>query len=155
TLGLAPLRGMTPPPAPALPVDGDLAVVGPMARTARDLALLLDVMAGPDPLTLGVAHTVTLPPPRHEGLGDFRVLVLDEHPFIATGAAVRAGIDRVADALISSGARVERHSPLLPDLAEAALLYTQLLFSSTSARFPVDAYEQLQILAAGLSPDDQ
>ncbi len=28
-----------------------------MARTARDLALLLDVMAGPDPLTLGVAHT--------------------------------------------------------------------------------------------------
>ncbi|OBB97544.1 amidase [Mycolicibacterium peregrinum] len=155
TLGLAAIRGMTPPSTPALPTESDLAVVGPMARTARDLALLLDVMAGPDPLTLGVAHRVTLPPPRHEGLGDFRVLVLDEHPFLATSAAVRAGISRVADALASSGARVERHSPLLPDLADAALLYTQLLFSSTSARFPVDAYEQLQTLAAGLSPDDQ
>lgn len=155
TLRLAAMRGMTPPPAPALPTDADLAVVGPMARTARDLALLLDVMAGPDPLTLGVAHTVTLPPPRHEVLGDFRVLVLEEHPYIATGAAVRAGVNRVADALTSSGARVERHSPLLPDLAEAASIYTRLLFSGSVARFPVDAYEQLRTRAAGLSADDR
>ena len=55
TLGLVASRGMVAPDAPALPVDLDLAVVGPMARTARDLTLLLDVMAGPDPLTLGVA----------------------------------------------------------------------------------------------------
>ena len=139
TLGLAAMRGMTPPAAPALPTEADLAVVGPMARTARDLTLLLDVMAGPDPLTLGVAHEVTLPPARHNALGDFRVLVLEEHPFIATGAAVRAGINRVADALVAGGARVERDSPLLPDLAEAASLYTQLLFSGSTARFPVDA----------------
>lgn len=155
TLGLAAMRGMTPPSAPALPIGSDLAVVGPMARAARDLTLLLDVMAGPDPLTLGVAHKLTLPPPRHERLGDFRVLMVEEHPFIATGAAVRAGMNRVADALVSSGARVERHSPLLPSLTEAASIYTQLLFSSTTARFPVDAYEQLQTLAAGLSADDQ
>ncbi|WP_396898980.1 amidase [Mycolicibacterium sp.] len=155
TLGLAATRGMTPPPAPALPAESDLAVVGPMARTARDLTLLLEVMAGPDPLTLGVAHEVTLPPPRHERLADFRVLVLDEHPFIATGAAVRAGVDRVADALVAGGARVERHSPLLPDLAEAAVLYTQLLFSGSAARFPVDSYEQLLARADGLSADDQ
>ncbi|NBH10499.1 amidase family protein, partial [Amycolatopsis sp. SID8362] len=58
TLGLAAVRGMVPPATPALPVDLDLAVVGPMARSARDLALLLDVMAGPDPLTHGVAHRV-------------------------------------------------------------------------------------------------
>ncbi|WP_396915702.1 amidase [Mycolicibacterium sp.] len=155
TLGLAATRGMTPPPAPALPAESDLAVVGPMARTARDLTLLLEVMAGPDPLTLGVAHEVTLPPPRHERLADFRVLVLDEHPLIATGAAVRAGVDRVADALVAGGARVERHSPLLPDLAEAAVLYTQLLFSGSAARFPVDSYEQLLARADGLSADDQ
>ena len=155
TLGLAAMRGMTPPPAPALPTEADLAVVGPMARTAGDLTLLLDVMAGPDPLTLGVAHRVTLPPARRETLGDFRVLVLDHHPFIATGAAVRAGVRRVADALVAGGARIERHSPLLPDLAEAASLYTQLLFSGSVARFPVDAYEQLHARAAGLSAHDQ
>jgi amidase len=155
TLGLAAMRGMTPPPAPALPTESDLAVVGPMARTARDLTLLIDVMAGPDPLTIGVAHEVRLPPARYGRLGDFRVLVLDEHPFIATGSAVRAGVERVADALVSNGARVERRSPLLPDLTESALLYTQLLFSGSTARFPVDADEQLRTRAARLSADDQ
>ncbi|TVL91424.1 amidase [Streptomyces sp. SAJ15] len=152
TLGLAANRGMVPPATPALPAELDLAVVGPMARTARDLALLLDVMAGPDPLTFGVAYDLTLPPARHERLCDFRVLVLDEHPFIPTGSAVRAGVNRVADALVDGGARVERHSPLLPDLAEAALTYTQLLVSGSVARFPVEAYERR---AAGLGADDR
>jgi amidase len=146
---------MVPPSAPALPADLDLAVVGPMARTARDLTLLLDVMAGPDPLTLGVAYDLTLPPARHERLSDFRVLVLDTHPLIPTGSAVRAGVHRVADALVDGGARVERHSPLLPDLTEAATLYTQLHFSGAVAGFPVEAYEQLRTRAAGLSADDQ
>jgi amidase len=155
TLGLAANRGMVVPSAPALPTEPDLAVVGPMARTARDLTLLLDVMAGPDPLTLGVAHELRLPPARHERLCDFRVLVLDMHPFIATGSAVRAGVSRVADALVDGGARVERRSPLLPDLAEAALIYTQLLFSGSAAHFPVEAYELLRSRAAGLSADDQ
>jgi Asp-tRNA(Asn)/Glu-tRNA(Gln) amidotransferase A subunit family amidase len=50
-------------PEPALPVDLDLAVVGPMARTARDLTLLLDVMAGPDPLTR--AHAAFLQAKEH------------------------------------------------------------------------------------------
>ncbi|MER5617795.1 amidase [Streptomyces sp. NPDC002215] len=155
TLGLAATRGMVPPSTPALPTDPDLAVVGPMARSARDLTLLLDVMAGPDALTLGVAHDLTLPPARHEQLCDFRVLVLDEHPLIPTGSAVRAGVQRVADALVGGGARVERHSPLLPDPTEAAILYTQLLFSSSVARFPVEAHEQLRTRVAGLSADDQ
>ncbi|PSJ30514.1 amidase [Streptosporangium nondiastaticum] len=155
TLGVVASRGMVPPPGPALPVEPDLAVVGPMARTARDLTLLLDVMAGPDPLTLGVSYDLKLPPARHEQLRDFRVLVLDDHPLIPTASAVRAGVNRVADALADSGARVERHSALLPDLTEAAMLYRTFLFSGSVARFPVEAYEQLQAHAAALSADDQ
>jgi amidase len=112
-------------------------------------------MAGPDPLTSGVAHRVTLPPARHERLRDFRVLVLDEHPLIPTAAAVRAGVHRVAGALVDGGARVARHSPLLPDLTEAATLYMQLLISGTVARFPVDADEQLRTRVAELSADDR
>jgi len=155
TLGLVANRGMVPPAEPALPIDLDLAVVGPMARTARDLTLLLDVMAGPDPLTLGVAHRLALPPARHERLGDFRVLVLDDHPLIPTGSAVRAGVHRVADALVAGGARVERHSPLLPDPTEAATLYMQLLISGSVARFPVESLEQLRTRVAGMSADDR
>ncbi|MGP4099038.1 amidase [Nonomuraea sp. KM90] len=155
TLGLAANRGMVPPSEPALPADLDLAVVGPMARTARDLTLLLDVMAGPDPLTLGKAHDLTLPPARHDRLRDFRVMVLDEHPLIPTGSAVRAGVNRVAAALADGGARVERHSPLLPDLTEAATLYMQLLISGSVARFPIESYERLRTRAAGPITDDQ
>ncbi|MFD5552742.1 amidase [Streptomyces sp. NPDC127068] len=155
TLGLAATRGMSVPPGPPLPTEPDLAVVGPMARSARDLMLLLDVMAGPDPLTSGVAYDVTLPPARHERLRDHRVLVLDEHPLVPTGSAVRAGVDRVAEVLVEGGARVERHSALLPDLAESALLYAELLFSSSVARFPVEPYEQLRSRAAGLGADDR
>ncbi|MFD2080963.1 amidase [Actinopolymorpha cephalotaxi] len=155
TVGLAATRGMIAPPAPPLPVDLDLAVVGPMARSARDLALLLDVMAGPDPLTHGVAYDLKLPPARHQRLNDFRVLVIDEHPIVPTGSAVRAGVNRVADALVDSGARVERHTSLLPDLTEAATLYMQLLVSGSVASFPIEAHEQLQVRAAGLSADDR
>ncbi|AVH23761.1 amidase [Nocardia cyriacigeorgica] len=155
TLGLAAMRGMVAPRVPAWPVEADLAVVGPMARTARDLTLLLDVMAGPDPLTYGIAYSAALPPARHDRLEDFRVLVVDEHPLIATGGAVRTGVDRVADALADAGARVERHSPLLPDLSEAARVYMQLLFSSAVARYPVDAYEALRDRVAALDAEDR
>ncbi|MEV0248380.1 amidase [Nocardia sp. NPDC050712] len=154
TLGLAPTRGMVAPPAPAVPIDLDLAVVGPMARTARDLTLLLDVMAGPDPLTHGIAYTAALPPARHERLADFRVLILEDHPLIATGSAVRAGVRRVAAALVDAGARVETHSPLLPDPSEAATVYMQLMVSNAAAGLPLDMYEQLQTQAAGLSAED-
>ncbi|MGA6206424.1 amidase [Nocardia testacea] len=155
TLGLAPTRGMVAPPGPALPVDLDLAVVGPMARTARDLTLLLDVMAGPDPLTHGVAYELALPPARHERLSDFRVLVIEDHPLIPTGSAVRAGVNRVAEALVDEGARVERHSPLLPDQAEAARLYMLLMLSNAAASLPADVYEQLRTRAAALNADDR
>ncbi|MFE6611325.1 amidase [Amycolatopsis sp. NPDC057786] len=153
TLGLAAVRGMVPPSEPAFPAEPDLAVVGPMARTARDLALLLDVMAGPDPLTYGVAHRSALPPARHERLRDFRVLVVDDHPLIPAGAAVRAGVRRVADALVGGGARVAWRSPLLPDLAEAAKLYMELLISGSVARFPIESLEQLRAEADDKSLD--
>ncbi|MFF3566952.1 amidase [Nocardia jiangxiensis] len=155
TFGLVANRGHIPPPAPALPSDRDLGVVGPLARTARDLSLLLDVMAGPDPLTLGVAYELALPPARHERLGEFRVLILEDHPTITTGSAVRAAVDRVADALVAAGARVERHSPLLPDLVEAGTLYTQLLLANLASGYPDQAYAFMREHAAKLDPDDR
>ncbi|WP_280269942.1 amidase [Nocardia wallacei] len=155
TLGLAPTRGMVAPPGPALPLDLDLAVAGPMARTARDLALLLDVMAGSDPLTHGLAYDVALPPARHDRLSDFRVLIIEDHPLIATGSAVRAGVRRVAEALEDEGARVERHSPLLPDLTEAATVYMLLMLSNAAAGLPADVYEHLRANAAALNADDR
>ena len=76
TFGLVPTRGFAPPGVPVLSVneDVDFGVLGPMARSAADLALALDVIAGPDDAE-AIAYTLSLPPPRHTTLRDFRVLV--------------------------------------------------------------------------------
>lgn len=155
SFGLVPTRGHIPPGVPALPSDRDLSVVGPMARSARDLTLLFEVMAEPDPLTLGAAYTLNLPAPRHDRLPEFRVLVIDEHPLLRTAAAVRSGIERVAAALDKAGAHVERSSPLLPDLADAASLYSQLLLSVLSANYPEPVYEHMRTVVARLDPGDE
>jgi amidase len=68
SLDLVPQRGSGPPDTPAVPVRGDLAVVGPMARSAVDLALELDVLAGPDEWSEGIGYKLALPPPRHDKL---------------------------------------------------------------------------------------
>ena len=90
SLDLVPQRGAGPPRAPAIPVRGDLAVIGPMARSAADLALALEVTAGPDELSEGIGYKLALPPPRHEKLAEFRVLVIDKHPLCPTAASVTA-----------------------------------------------------------------
>jgi amidase len=155
TFGLLPTRGHTPPPAPALPIDADLSVVGPMARSAADLALMLDVLAGPDERVHGDAYRLALPPPRHDQLAPFRVLVLDTHPLMPTAASVRAAIDRLAARLSQSGAKVTRESTLLPDQAEAARLYMRLLFSFFGANWPPEMYEGACAAAAKLDDADR
>jgi amidase len=74
SFGIVPLRGHVPPGVPVLSVNAppDLAVAGPMARSADDLALMLDVLAGAD--DAAPAWQLQLPPPRQQRLADFRVL---------------------------------------------------------------------------------
>lgn len=155
TLGLLPARGHTPPPVPILPSGHDLAVIGPMARTAADLPLLLDILAEPDELALGAAYRLALPGPRHVDLAGYRVLVFDNHPLIPTSNSVRAAIERFADKLAGAGAKLTRESPLLPDQAEAARLYMRLLLSALGAGSPPETYERARAKAALLAADDR
>ena len=90
------------PPFPALPSDRDMGSIGPLARSAADLSLLLDVIAGPDPLDTGKAYHLSLPPPRHADLKSFRVLLIDSDPIMPTDTVVRAAIDKLAVNLIEA-----------------------------------------------------
>src|SRR2546421_11295851 len=77
TYGIVPVRGHVPPP-PGVLSPMDMAVVGPLGRSAADVALALDVVAGPDGAD-AVAWRLELPPPRHDDLAAFRVgLWLDD-----------------------------------------------------------------------------
>jgi amidase len=154
TLGLVPFRGYGPPPSPPLPHGSDIAVLGPMARTASDLALSLDVIAGPDEERHGIAYRLALPPARHDNLKSFRVLVIDTHPLMPADAAVRSAIGRLSERLIKAGAKIAHASALLPNLADSARLYMRLLGSSKSATLPPDLYEVTRRSAASLAPGD-
>ena len=154
TYALVPSRGHTPPPLPPLPFDRDLAVVGPMARSAGDLADLLDVIAGPDELEAGRGYRLALPRARRTGLKGFRVLVLDTHPMMPVATSIRSAIDNLAAQLAKAGAKVRRESSLLPDLAAAARLYMRLLMSFLAASFPPGSYEAMKAQAAKLEPGD-
>jgi amidase len=133
TLGLVAYRGHQPPPNPPPVQEIDLVVVGPMARSAADLALALDVVAGPDEARAGIGYRLALRPPRHDDLKSFRVLVIDTHPLMPTGSAVRAALDRLSERLARAGVKVAHSSPLLPDLADSARLYMRLSTSFIGA----------------------
>ncbi|MCA6115375.1 amidase [Bradyrhizobium sp. WSM 1738] len=154
TFALVPGRGHTPPPFQPLLIDRDLAVIGPMARSAADLSLLLDVIAGPDPLEAGKGYKLALPPPRHGALRDFRVLVVDTDPVMPTDEVVRGTIHKLATNLEKAGVNIDRNSPLLPNFAETSRLYMRMLMSFLAASFPPEAYTGAQAAAAALPPSD-
>lgn len=149
--GAVPLRGHTPPG-----VDGPdvaLAVIGPMARTAADLELALGVMAGPDVLE-ATGYSLAFGPPRHQRLADYRVLVLDNHPLAVTDAEIAGALNDLGDRLETLGARVDRHTDLLPDLAAAhgnflGILNTVMTMGQPGAR-PPDAHAFLMMQAVQL-----
>jgi len=154
TFDLVAMRGHTPPPLPPLPSTRDLSVIGPMARCAADLSLLLDVIAGPDPLQAGKAYSLALPPPRHAELKNFRVLLIDTDPVMPTDKVVRGTLERLAVSLAKAGVKVDRSSPLLPDFAASSRLYMRMLMSFLAASFAPEAYAGAKAAVAALPSED-
>lgn len=152
TLDLVPQRGAGPPGVPAIPVRGDLSVHGPLARSAADLTLELGVIAGPDELLEGIGYKLALPPPRHEKLADYRILVIDTNPLCPTAGSITAALNDLADRLAKLGCHVLRQTPKLPDLALTTRLYRELLAAFYSA--DLTAQDRDRIAARSLSPDD-
>jgi amidase len=154
TLALVPTRGHLPPSLPPLPLERDLIVIGPMARSAVDLSLLLDVIAGPDPLEAGRAYHLSLPPPRHPALKNFRVLVIDGDPLMPTNTVVHAAIDKLATDLGNAGATITRKSPLWPDFAATSRLFMRMLLSFVSVGLAPEAHTDAIAAAANLPATD-
>ena len=155
TLDLVPQRGAGPPRTPVAPVRGDLAVAGPMARSAADLMLELAVLAGPDELAEGVGYQLALPPPRHDRLAGFRALVMDSHPLCPTAASVAGALDELTERLAKLGVHIVRDSPKLPDLALTTQIYVELLAAFFAADLTTDRREAVKAGARSLSADDE
>ena len=142
----------------ALPGDRaptDIAVVGPLARSAADLTLALGLLAGADgPAARG--WTLALPEPRRKRLQDYRVGVLLSDRQAEVEQSYQDGIAALARWLEGEGATVEVGAK--PDFStgEAMEVYTMLLRAATSKRLRdeliAEAREDLSRLPADAIP---
>lgn len=148
--GIVPMRGFAPPMAPRIPISQpiDQSTLGPIARTAADLKLALDVIAGPD-IPDSAAYRFSLPPARHSKLKDYRVLVLEEHPLVATAKDIRGVIDKLTKRLRSEGCHVGHNTSELPDMMDLTWTFSALLMSLMGADMSEDDYAAAAARADG------
>jgi amidase len=155
--GHKPTYGIVPPRGQALPgrvAAGDISVIGPMGRSADDLALGLSVMAGPDEID-GAGWRLELPSPRRKALREFKVAVMLTDPVSEVDDEVQARVQAVADFLARRKARVSDTARPAIDTAEAQRLYVFLLRAATAGRQTPEQFDRNAETARGLRPDDE
>lgn len=145
TFGLVPTRGHVPGPPGSLS-GADMGVVGPLGRSADDLDLALDVLAGPDSAS-AVAWQLRLPAARGATLRDYRIAVWIDDPYCPVDGAALAVLREAVEALRREGACLdERARPV--DLAEAHRLYERLFEAAVSPGLPDETFAALSAAAS-------
>jgi amidase len=111
-------------------IDADINVLGPLARGAGDLALLLDVLAGPAP-EIAHAWSLHLPAARHDSLSGYRIGFWFEDPDAEIDTEVLALLRAAAAQLADAGAQVSGAHPDI-GLPESRQLCAQLVGAAAS-----------------------
>lgn len=151
TWGIVPRQGQALPWQTA-PVDID--VVGPLARSAEDLAIALSVMAGPDAIE-AAGWQLRLRPPRQQRLRDFKVALMLEAPNLPVDRDVQHRLQALADFLGRQKVKVDDRARPAIDTGEAFRVYTRLLRAATSDRQSDADFEKNLDIARALAPDDE
>ena len=131
----------------------DLNTAGPLARSAEDLELLLDVLAGPEGPT-AKAWRFSLPAPRATRLADFRVGLISDSSFAPIDVAYQEVIRQFVEKLEQAGASVRRDTHPSFDHAEAHEAYIKLLRGAGSVSMSEAEFADATEIAAGLSATD-
>ncbi len=155
--GHKPTFGIVPPRGQALPgrvAQGDISVIGPMGRSADDLAIGLSVMAGADEID-GAGWRLELPAPRRKTLREFKVAVMRTDPVSEVDDEVQARVQAVAEFLAKKKARVSDTARPAIDTAEAHRVYVFLLRAATAGRQSPEEFARNAEIARGLRPDDE
>jgi amidase len=133
--------------------DADLSVCGPLARSAADLHVALDTMAGPD---VREAHgwSLSLPAADITSLKDLRVAVwiTDDQAPVSGETADR--VQAVADTLAALGAKVSDQARPNFDPRGAHVNYQTLLNSVMSLTMTPSEIEEVQARVRELDPKD-
>jgi amidase len=150
TYGIVPMQGHSPPGVISTP---DLNVVGPMARSAEDLALALDVAAGPD-RRLSPGWQLALPPPKARTLRGLRVAIWPMEHAVPTSAEISDRVQEIGAALARAGAVVSDRARPAISPRQAYNTYLSLLGSTGLVNLPDAHYAATQGAAAALDASD-
>lgn len=152
TLGLVPARGHVPP-AHGMLADGDLSVVGPLAKTTQDLETLLEV-------TLGIcgpaaqAMQISLQGPRFENANGLRVGIWADDAYCAVDPEIATAIEEAGRQLEKHGARVKNAKPDF-DLGWNTEVYAMLLNPIMGRGFGDSIQKRMQNIVDTAEPNDK
>jgi amidase len=147
--GLVPMRGHIPPPPGALSL-ASLGVGGPIARSAEDLELALDILAAPATTEVN-AWSLRIPPSRHERLTDFRVALWADQKAYSVDQRCLEAMHSYAEELRKARVRVDEQARPEIDVEASDDLYVALLFSTVSAGMPEDVLARTEQVARELN----
>jgi amidase len=111
----------------------DLAVAGPLARSAEDLKMALSLIAGPIP-DESIAWKLTLPAPRTTSPKELRIAVMLEDPIFPVDTEVQDRIQAVADFFVKNNAKVNYRARPAIDSAAAFRIFGGLLMAGLASR---------------------
>jgi amidase len=154
--GHKPTWGIAPPLGQALNgnvAQSDISVIGPLARSADDLVLALNAIAGPEEIE-AAGWKLDLAPPHAVRFDQMRVAVMTDHELSEVDAAITGKIESLASFLSKQGARVSATARPNLDLTRAHHLYIEMLRATTSARIDAASMQQWRAEAARLPSQD-
>lgn len=146
--GMRPTTGRTPRTGHAVPFGGladSLTQVGPLCRRVEDLALLLNVICGPDGID---PYVIPMPllENREVALSGLRVAYFTDNGAATPTPETQATVERVAGALAGAGCHVEESR--LPDGEQSRDLLRGVLNAQGRA------WERLALHRAGTALDE-
>ncbi|BBK37476.1 amidase [Allostella sp. ATCC 35155] len=150
TMDICPGRGQA---LPGKLAGSDIAVVGPMARSADDLDIALTAMAGADEIEAG-AWQLRLQPCRKKSLKEFKVGIVLDDPNGEVDGEIQDRIQELADFLAKKmKAKVADARPDI-DTTDAHRTYIHLLRMATCGRQTDEEFARNTDIAKALSADD-
>ena len=110
TVGLVSRIGWMPPLPGEFRGPNEWSVAGPIARSAEDLKLMLEVMAGPSPED-AVAYRWIPPPPRYKTLKEFRVGFVSQDKFCPVAPETSKALAPFFEAITKAGGTIREGWP--------------------------------------------
>ena len=128
---------------PGTYMPADIAVVGPMGRSAEDLALSMDIVAGPG-RTDRRGWQLALNKPSNTKLSDFKIAILSNHVMAPVSNEMADRVQSIADTLAKLGAIVS--DVALPNIDFEACFetYNSLLWGVMGAATPEEEKEKMR-----------